>query len=406
VQPISSVTDLQTTLDSKVNSSLVGAANGVATLDGQGKVPATQLPSYIDDVLEYPTFNDFPATGDLGKIYLALDTNKLYRWSGSAYIYITSGAVDTVFGRTGVIVAQAGDYTKDQVGLGNVNNTADADKPISIAMQSALDDKENFLGFPTTDGEMVLSDVSGARYFATPFTEAIANTLYQPLGAGGLVQVSLGGSTLLVNSVYNGKSVLMYAPGVDDVILSLDTPSGSPGGSTAFMLIAGTLQGVAVSSQKAFTLTGNQIAINGNIGSIPYATSIDVYTGEVLYVFDSGNVWHVRRLVENRQKVKIISGTSYVLTGNDDGLTLVFTNANPITVSASSGAEFNGGRIDTGRSVGIMQFGAGQVTISPIGYSIKNPNGHTKTSGPNAFISLMTVNVSGIPCIFLAGATA
>lgn len=54
-----------------------------------------------------------------------------------------SGAVDSVFGRTGVVVAQSGDYTKAQVGLGNVDNTSDINKPVSTATQTALNGKEN-----------------------------------------------------------------------------------------------------------------------------------------------------------------------------------------------------------------------------------------------------------------------
>ena len=67
-----------------------GAANGVAELDGDGKVPTSQLPSYVDDVLEYADQSSFPATGETGKIYIALDTNKTYRWSGSAYVEISA----------------------------------------------------------------------------------------------------------------------------------------------------------------------------------------------------------------------------------------------------------------------------------------------------------------------------
>lgn len=54
-----------------------------------GKVPAAQLPSYVDDVLEYANLAAFPATGESGKIYVALDTNLTYRWSGSAYVEIS-----------------------------------------------------------------------------------------------------------------------------------------------------------------------------------------------------------------------------------------------------------------------------------------------------------------------------
>lgn len=66
-----------------------GAASGVASLDSTGKVPSSQLPSYVDDVLEYDSLSGFPVTGEDGKIYIAKDTNKSYRWSGSGYAEIS-----------------------------------------------------------------------------------------------------------------------------------------------------------------------------------------------------------------------------------------------------------------------------------------------------------------------------
>lgn len=75
-----------------VNTSSLGVANGVATLDGDGKVPSSQLPSYVDDVVEYANLAAFPATGSTGIIYVDKDTNKTYRWSGSTYIEISSGS--------------------------------------------------------------------------------------------------------------------------------------------------------------------------------------------------------------------------------------------------------------------------------------------------------------------------
>lgn len=66
-----------------------GSANGVASLGGDGKVPSSQLPSYVDDVLEFNNKSSFPSTGESGKIYVAKDTNLTYRWSGSAYVEIS-----------------------------------------------------------------------------------------------------------------------------------------------------------------------------------------------------------------------------------------------------------------------------------------------------------------------------
>ena len=64
------------------------ALAGKADLVG-GKIPTSQLPSYVDDVLEYANLAAFPATGETGKIYVALNTNLTYRWSGTAYVEIS-----------------------------------------------------------------------------------------------------------------------------------------------------------------------------------------------------------------------------------------------------------------------------------------------------------------------------
>lgn len=65
--------------------------NGVATLDANGFVPSNQLPSYVDDVLEFANFAALPVAGEMGKIYVTLDDNAIYRWSGSLYIRIPGG---------------------------------------------------------------------------------------------------------------------------------------------------------------------------------------------------------------------------------------------------------------------------------------------------------------------------
>lgn len=81
--------------DDILTSADKGAANGVAELDATGKVPASQLPSYVDDVLEFADLASFPGTGETGKLYVALDTNLVYRWSGSTYVEISASAALT-----------------------------------------------------------------------------------------------------------------------------------------------------------------------------------------------------------------------------------------------------------------------------------------------------------------------
>lgn len=91
-----------------VDNVLIGTANGVATLDESGLIPSSQLPSYVDDVLEYAGVNNFPNPGESGKVYVDTDTNVTYRWSGSQYTVIGS---DLAIGETAV-TAFRGDYGK------------------------------------------------------------------------------------------------------------------------------------------------------------------------------------------------------------------------------------------------------------------------------------------------------
>lgn len=77
------------TNDAQVKRSEMGVSSGVATLDTTGKVPSSQLPSYVDDVLEYTNKAGFPTTGESGKIYIDKATNITYRWSGTAYVEIS-----------------------------------------------------------------------------------------------------------------------------------------------------------------------------------------------------------------------------------------------------------------------------------------------------------------------------
>ena len=113
-----------------------GAANGVAELDENGKVPTAQLPSYVDDVLEYSAKSSFPSTGEAGKIYIDTSTNITYRWSGSVYVEISaslalgnnsSTAFRGDYGNTAYTHSQktSGNphgVTKSDVGLENVEN--------------------------------------------------------------------------------------------------------------------------------------------------------------------------------------------------------------------------------------------------------------------------------------------
>lgn len=142
------------TLDDKIDISVKGTANGVAELDENGKVPSAQLPSYVDDVLEYSSISAFPATGETGKIYVALDTNKTYRWGGTEYVEISESLAlgetsSTAYrGDRGKIAYDHSQITsgnphnvsKSEVGLGNVDNTSDSTKKTNFTGSLAAGD--------------------------------------------------------------------------------------------------------------------------------------------------------------------------------------------------------------------------------------------------------------------------
>jgi hypothetical protein len=146
-----------------------GVAGGYASLDGSGKVPASELPSYVDDVIEVANYAALPVTGETGKIYITLDDNKVYRWSGSVYVEIASGGGGT----WGTIT-------------GTLSNQTD--------LQNALNAKQNTLTFDSTPTNGSTNPVTSDGVF-----DALAlkqDTLTNPVtGTGTSGQVSYWSGT-------------------------------------------------------------------------------------------------------------------------------------------------------------------------------------------------------------------
>lgn len=125
-----------------------GAPEGVAELDENGLVLASQLPSYVDAVEEHDSLSDFPVPGESGKIYVAIDTSLTYRWAGSGYVEISPSIAlgetsSTAYrgDRGAVAYAHVSDtsnphhVTKAQLGLDRVDNTSDSEKTVDKAVK-------------------------------------------------------------------------------------------------------------------------------------------------------------------------------------------------------------------------------------------------------------------------------
>lgn len=138
-----------------------------------GTIAAANLPSYVDDVLEYASISKFPTTGESGKIYTALDTNKIYRWSGSAYVVISETiALGTTHSSAGYGDESRAAYnhstktsgnphhvTKADVGLGNADNTADSAKSVKYATSAGSADSVAWSNVSGRPSSMPASDV-------------------------------------------------------------------------------------------------------------------------------------------------------------------------------------------------------------------------------------------------------
>ncbi len=206
-----------------LTTALKGANNGLAELDGAGKVPSSQLPSYVDDVEEYANLAAFPVTGESGKIYLALDTNLTYRWGGTSYVEIspslalgeTSSSAyrgdrgKIAYDHSQLTSGNPHGVTKSDVGLSNCDNTSDANKPVSTATQTALNDKSDknitlerktasYVGVASDNGKLIEMNVATANTYTinSGIYSAGNQILISQYGAGQTTITAGAGVTL------------------------------------------------------------------------------------------------------------------------------------------------------------------------------------------------------------------
>ena len=212
---------------SAIASSLKGAANGVAELDVNGLVPSSQLPSYVDDVLEYNSLSAFPETGQSGKIYVALDTNLTYRWSGSAYVEISPSLAlgetsstayrgdrgKTAYDHSQLTSGNPHNVTKSDVGLGSVVDTGDSAIPVSGGTTKFT------TGGAYTELAKKLS-LSGGTMTGTinePVNKVQINFRPNHANYDAVVSYQTSGNEALVLSTKNAVTSFMFVNGEDTV---------------------------------------------------------------------------------------------------------------------------------------------------------------------------------------------
>lgn len=170
----SAFTAVGTAVKGKIGNSEKGVANGVATLDGAGKVPQAQLPGFLDDVLEYANYAALPGTGTAGIIYIDISNGKQYRWSGSAYASTGGGAVDSVAGKVGAVTLVTSDISGLDTALANKAASSHTHSiPDVTGLQGALDAKATITALSTLSTNVGATDTN----YVTVFNAALVQIM-------------------------------------------------------------------------------------------------------------------------------------------------------------------------------------------------------------------------------------
>ena len=264
-----------------IASSLKGAVNGVAELDANGKVPSAQLPSYVDDVLEYDKQSNFPTTGEAGKIYIAKDTNKTYRWSGSAYVEISASLAlgetsstayrgdkgKTAYDHSQLTSGNPHNVTKSDVGLSNVGNF----KAVSTVASQGLTDTEKSnaranIGAGTSNLTIGTTSTTAAagnhKHSASLDTDTGTSAI--TLAHGGKYKLTAGGSSVIFTMpASDGNTTYTFAEGSTNGAFSV-TPSGGSAQSVK-------VHGLAAAAYKAVDIS---VTISSTSTNVPTSTAV------------------------------------------------------------------------------------------------------------------------------------
>ena len=318
-KPLSSDITLSAGDVSAIAASAKGAANGVASLGADGKVPSTQLPSYVDDVLEGYVSDDLKKfykdsaksseyTGETGKIYVDMNNNKTYRWSGSTYVVIS----ETLALGTTASTAFAGDK-----GLVAYNHSQAAHAPSNA-------EKNIIVGIQKNGADLSVDASRKVNITVPTKTSELTNN-------SGFITSSANVAS---------ATKLAHARAIDGVNFDGSADITHYGAcSTAAGTAAKTV------SLTNFTLaTGARITIKFTVTNTAANPTLNVNGTGAKPIVYRGSAIAAGYLAANRVYEFVYDGTNYALVGDID------TNTNT-TYSAGAGLTLNGTKFEHTNSV-------------------------------------------------------
>lgn len=334
-----------------LSTSLKGAKNGLAELDANGKVPSAQLPSFVDDVLEgyykdSKFYKDAEATseitGETGKIYMDLTTNKTYRWSGSAYVVIS----ETLALGTTSSTAFRGDYGQiaySHSQAAHAPSNAERNTIVSISKNGtaiAADGNRNVnISVPTKVSELT----NDSNYLTGGGTISKANQLTTSRAIDG---VNFNGTAAIT---HYGTCSTAAATAAKTVAL------------TGFALVTGAR--IVVKFTATNTAANPTLNVNGTGAKAIFYRNAAISAGY---------------LAANRVYEFVYDGTNYVLIGDLDTNT-TYSAAGGITLSGNQFKHTNNVTAGTaqGDASKTLAYG-GTFTIPTVSY---DANGHITAKG-------------------------
>lgn len=257
-----------TTITNNLNAFIntKGQPGGLASLDSNGLVPSSQLPSYVDDVLEYPTLSAFPATGETGKIYVTLDTNLTYRWSGTGYVEISKSLA---LGETSS-TAYAGNKGKE-------NRDALTSLPANLVSTVAS---------PTANASNVVFNYTGTSKSGINYSAPTAKTVTIPAASS-----SAAGVMAAADKVKLDTTIPNQITDINNTITEIqDDITGINSGKVSKLTVAGSGNAVTTGSIVGDTLTLTKGATYNNYVH-PVGNAPSKATG--LYKFSTDATSHV-----------------------------------------------------------------------------------------------------------------